>query len=74
METHDAYQGRSRPMMQILKTKKTRLTSLCLLQAQIGNETERQNAKVRYEERNRAMRKKRRNENKIKERPNLLSG
>jgi len=60
--------------MQILKTKKTRLTSLCLLQAQIGNETERQNAKVRYEERNRAMRKKRRNENKIKERPNLLSG
>jgi hypothetical protein len=61
-------------MMQILKTKKTRLTPLCLLQAQIGNETERQNAKVRYEERNRAMRKKRRNENKIKERPNLLSG
>jgi len=45
-------------MMQVLKTRKTRLTPLRLLQAQVGNETERQNTKVRYEERNRAMRKK----------------
>jgi len=44
--------------MQVLKTKKTRLTPLCLLLAQVGNETERKNTKVRYEERSRAMRKK----------------
>jgi hypothetical protein len=56
LKIHDAYQGRSRPMMQVLKMKKTRLTPLFLSQAQVRNETERLNAKVRHEDWNKVMR------------------
>jgi len=58
LKTHDVYQGRLRPMMQVLKMKKTRLTPLFLSQAQVRNETERLNTKVRHEDRNRIKRTK----------------